>query len=265
MQQLRLLRSSLCTFTIIITVKEQLCSHLSELLVQGSTSCCRVTWHHTTTQHTAVQTYFRPVIALVFICVQIHESSSEMCKGNEGCCSAVHSFPSDIQIWWHATVLYSKQLPTFQTPKQHRWQSLTSRNMQIIILQVGPNANCPLFLFRLTTVPKFFLPKLPHFKQIRSQPSAVLNVARHGAAEWRILQRFLAYAERNYRVPVAETTPLRLSFRPLTLFTAVSLLYAIWPIFIRFSILSCACYIPSQPRLLCFYHVSNPWHGEQFS
>lgn len=51
---------------------------------------------------------------------------------------------------------------------------------------------------------------------------------------------------------MAQTTPLRLSFRPLTLFTAVSLLYVVWPIFIRFSILFYACYMPRQPRLLFF-------------
>ena len=160
--------------------------------------------------------------------------------------------------------LYSEQSPTFHTPQQHHWHSLTSRNMQRIILQVGPNANCPLFLSRLTTVAKFYYQNSPTSnKSVRSRWQ-FLQVARHDAAKWRVLQRFLANIERNYRVPVAETTPWSCRFGHLRS-SQLYLCFTLYDrVFIRFSILSCACYMPRQPRLLSFYHVSNPWHGEQF-
>jgi hypothetical protein len=94
--------------------------------------------------------------------------------------------------------------------------------MQRIILQAGPNANCPLFLSRLTTVATFLLPKLPHFTEIRSQPSAVLTCGQtrrsemaHSAAfpcECRAMLQ--SYSGRNDGTAAVV---------PLTLFTAVSL------------------------------------------
>lgn len=123
--------------------------------------------------------------------------------------------------------LYSEQSPTFHTPQQHHWHSLTSRNMQRIILQVGPNANCPLFLSRLTTVAKFLLPKLPHFKQIRSQPLAVLTSGQTRRSEMARVAAFPCEYRAKLQSSSGRNDALKLSFRPLTLFTAVSLLYVV--------------------------------------
>jgi len=186
-----------------------------------------------------------------------------MCKANEGCCCAVYSFPSDIQMKG-AAVLSTAFLPIFKFSGMHatvckassyrhfkRHSNTAGRASPLAIssqlysrwaLMPTVRYFCPFNYSR-----KLFITKTPpQFTEIRSQPSAVLTCGQTRRSEMAHLQLFLANAERCYRFPAGETTALR-AVVPLTLFTAVSLYDRI---FIRFSILSCACYIPRQPGLV---------------
>jgi len=199
-QQLKLLRSSLCIITVIICVA--ICPNSLDRDQARAAGSPDSTTQHSTTQHNTTQHNFRPVIALVFNCAQMH-GAKEM-KG-----VAVLSTAFLPIFKFSGKRLFCKA-SSYRRLRRHR---PTSRNMQRIILQVGPKANCPLFLSRLTTVATFLLPKLPHFTEIRSQPSAVLTCGQTQRNEMAHFAAFPSNAKQCYRVPAAGTTPLWLSYR----------------------------------------------------